>query len=85
MFDIFTKPSGEETTKGKLLGFLAGIIVGSGFYALSTSMQLFSPAMSAILAVFFLVITTYQVRQKLAKKEEPKEEAPEETQEEEQT
>jgi len=71
MFDMFTKPSGKETTKGKIIGILAGIIVGSGIFALCIALELFSPTISAVLALFFFIITTYQVRLKLAKKEEP--------------
>ncbi len=71
MFDIFTSPSGKkETTKGKIIGILAGILVASGFYALNTALHMFSPAVAAGFALFFLIITTYEVRNRLAKKEE---------------
>jgi hypothetical protein len=71
MFELFTKPAGKkETARGVILGFLAGIFVASGFYALNQLLEMFSPPIDAGLALFFFIITTYEVRKRLAGKAE---------------
>lgn len=71
MFELFTKQAGKkETTRGVILGFLAGIFVASGFYALNQLLEMFSPPIDAGLALFFFIITTYEVRKRLAGKAE---------------
>jgi len=69
MFDLFTKPSGKkETTKGRIIGIFAGVFVASGFYALNDALDMFSPLVATGLTLFFLIITTYEVRKRLAQR-----------------
>lgn len=69
MPELFTKSAGKkETTRGVFLGFLAGIFVASGFYALNQAIEMFSPPIDAGITLFFFIITTYELRKRLAGK-----------------
>lgn len=69
MFDLFTSPAGQkETTWGKILGYLAGIFVASGFFALNQALDMFSSPIDLGLTLLFFFITTFEVRKRLAKK-----------------
>ena len=72
MFDLFTRPEGTETTKGKIIGVGAGILVAAAFFAINSAVHAFSPTVAALFSLFFLIITTYEVRRRLASKPENK-------------
>ena len=77
LFNIFTKPEGEETLIGKTIAIIVGLIAGSGIYAVLNFISAnasegigMSPTVNLILAVFIWIITTYEMRRRLAKKPE---------------
>ena len=85
MLDLFTKPEGEEGALGPILGVLAGVVVSSGFWVLSSRLELFSPMWTNIGAVVAFIIVAYNVRLAMVKKPKEPEDQPEDQPEEETT
>ena len=77
LFNLFTKPEGEETFIGKTIAIVIGLIAGSGIFALLNFISEnasegigMSPTADLIIAVIITVITVYEMRRRLAKKPE---------------